>query len=187
MRRKNDDKKYSIKQAVIELIMEQGFHGASISKIAKEAGVSPATIYIYYENKDEMLRDIYQEYEERVYSNLLKDIDEDMEGKQLIETLIKAYYAYIKEHQKAFYFVEQFSSCPSLVDNCRETEGCLQIFSLFDSYKQKNLVVPVDNVIIYSMLFYPVKCIAMRYINQEREAESAIAELIELLQGALLI
>ena len=50
MRRKDDDKEKSIKEAVVKLILQEGFHGTSISKIAKLAGVSPATVYIYYEN-----------------------------------------------------------------------------------------------------------------------------------------
>jgi AcrR family transcriptional regulator len=58
MRRKDDEKQKNIKEAVIKLILKEGFHGTSISKIAKEAGVSPATVYIYYENKDMMLQDI---------------------------------------------------------------------------------------------------------------------------------
>ncbi|KUG05115.1 transcriptional regulator, tetr family [hydrocarbon metagenome] len=186
MRRKNEEKRENIKQAVIKLILDEGFHGASISKIAREAGVSPATVYIYYESKDEMLREIYQEYADQVYLYLLEQIDENMNGKQLIETIIKTYYSYIYEQDKVFYFVEQFSSCPSLVDKCRETEGCFQVFSLFDDFKEKNIIKKVDNVIIYSMLFYPVKCIATRYFNQEREAESALVELIELLQDTLL-
>ena len=64
MRKKDDEKQKRIKNAVMHLILEQGFAGTSISKIAREAGVSPATVYIYYENKEEMLKDIYIEYSE---------------------------------------------------------------------------------------------------------------------------
>ncbi len=46
MRKRDDEKEKSIKEAVIKLILEEGFHGTSISKIAKVAGVSPATVYI---------------------------------------------------------------------------------------------------------------------------------------------
>jgi AcrR family transcriptional regulator len=62
LRRKDDEKERCIKQAVIKVILDEGLQGASISKIAKLAGVSPATVYIYYENKESMLQDIYTEY-----------------------------------------------------------------------------------------------------------------------------
>jgi AcrR family transcriptional regulator len=78
MRQKDEEKKESIKQAVIKLILEQGFHGASIAKIAREAGVSPATVYIYYANKDDMLREIYEEYADQAYFYLLGIINSNM-------------------------------------------------------------------------------------------------------------
>lgn len=84
MRQKDEEKKESIKQAVIKLILEQGFHGASIAKIAREAGVSPATVYIYYANKDDMLREIYEEYADQAYFYLLGIINSNMSGKELI-------------------------------------------------------------------------------------------------------
>ena len=59
-------KRRRIKDAVIELMLEEGFHGTSISKIARKAEVSPATVYIYYESKEDMLQNIYLEYSEEV-------------------------------------------------------------------------------------------------------------------------
>ncbi len=186
MRKKDDEKKQNIKEAVIKLILEQGFHGASISKIAREAGVSPATVYIYYENKEDMLRDIYQEYGEQVYSYILNEIDREMSGRQLIETLIRSYYKFIKEHEEIFSFVEQYSSCPALVNNCQDIEGCSQIFNLLDDLKEHQVIKDVDNVIMFSLLFYPVKCITVKYFNQPDEAEAVLTELIGLIQETLL-
>ncbi len=75
MRRKDDEKERRIRHAVIELMLREGFNGTSIAKIARLAGVSPATVYIYYENKEEMLQDIYLEYSEEVFDYLLTGID----------------------------------------------------------------------------------------------------------------
>ena len=115
MRKKDDEKVRSIKEAVIKLILQEGFHGTSVSKIAKMAGVSPATVYIYFENKEDMLHDIYQEYSEEIYDYLLDSIKRDMEGRQQIEVLIRSYYNYILENKEIFSFVEQFSNWPTTV------------------------------------------------------------------------
>ncbi len=186
MRRKDEEKRENIKQAVMKLILEQGFHGASISKIAREANVSPATLYIYYQSKEEMLKDIYQEYADQIYAHLLENIHQDMKGAQFIETIIRRYYSYINEQAEVFYFVEQFAGCPSLADNCRETDGCVKIFARFDDMKEKGILRDIDNVIIYSLLFYPVKCISTRYMDNKKDAEAALKQLIHLLQGSLL-
>ena len=107
MRRKDDEKEQRIRHAVIELMLQEGFNGTSIAKIARLAGVSPATVYIYYENKEEMLQDIYLEYSEEVFDYLLKGIDRNMSSAQMIETLIRRYYRYMTLHPEAFCFVEQ--------------------------------------------------------------------------------
>ena len=51
MRHKDDSKREAISNAAIELITTIGFANTSMSKIAKAANVSPATIYVYFEKK----------------------------------------------------------------------------------------------------------------------------------------
>lgn len=189
MRKKDEEKKESIKQAVIKLILEEGFHGASIAKIAREAGVSPATVYIYYASKDDMLREIYQEYADQVYFYLLDKIDQNISENDLIDNMIRSFYDYIYKEQRVFYFVEQFSSCPSLSGNCRETEGCSRVFQLFDELKEKKILKDIDNVIIHSMLFNTVKCIHLRYgeNGEKDQVQAALEQLVELLSETLLL
>lgn len=114
MRKKDDKKQENIKNAVVKLILKEGFHGTSISKIAKEADVSPATVYIYYENKDEMLRKIYLEYSKNILNHLLNNISESMSGKELIESLVKNYYLYIRIIKKYFYLWNSSLAAPPL-------------------------------------------------------------------------
>ena len=60
------------------------------------AEVSPATVYIYFESKEEMLQDIYREYYDEVYSYVLRQVSPQMDGFQLIDSLIRAYYSYME-------------------------------------------------------------------------------------------
>jgi AcrR family transcriptional regulator len=48
---KSIDKRNTLIKATIELVNNNGFHATPMSKIAKKANVSPATIYLYFENK----------------------------------------------------------------------------------------------------------------------------------------
>ena len=172
MRQKDEEKKESIKQAVINLF-GTGFHGASIAKIAREAGVSPATVYIYYANKDDMLREIYEEYADQAYFYLLGIINSNMSGKELIDTMVRCFYDYINEEQ-GFSLCRAVFSCPSLAGNCRETRGCLEVFKLFDELKEKKILKDIDNVIVYSMLFNTVKCIHLRYGESGKGSTQAV-------------
>lgn len=187
MRKKDDEKEKSIKEAVIKLILREGFHGTSISKIAKLAGVSPATVYIYFENKEIMLQVIYSEYSEEIFNYLLGKVDRGMGGQQLIEILIRSYYDYIKDHKEIFSFVEQFSNCPSLASRCSGQKGIYSINSLIAEMKSKQIIKNYSNDNLLAILFYPVKAIAADNHKSENEKEALLREMIKIIQDALLI
>ncbi|MDF2594484.1 MAG: AcrR family transcriptional regulator [Clostridia bacterium] len=187
MRRKDDSKEQSIKEAVVKLILELGFHGTSISKIAKEAGVSPATVYIYYESKEAMLQDIYHEYSEEIFDYLLSKVYQDMDGRELIEILVRGYYTYIKEHGEIFYFVDQFSSCPALANQCAERASVHHLNALLEDLKRKKVLKNFQNDNVISILFYPVKSIATKQCLGEMERAERLKEMIMIIQDALLL
>lgn len=186
MRRKDDEKQKSIKEAVIKLILKEGFHGTSISKIAKEAGVSPATVYIYYENKEVMLQDIYREYSEDIFDYLLDKLNNCMSGQQLIEILIREYYFYIKENGEIFHFVDQFASCPALSNQCSARKGINILNDFLDEMKRKQVFRDFRNDNLRAILFYPIKSIAMNSCIEDDEKPELLDELIKIIQDALL-
>ncbi len=186
MRKRDDEKAKSIKEAVIKLILQEGFHGTSISKIAKEAGVSPATVYVYFDNKEIMLKDIYHEYSEEIFDYVLRKVHQGMAGKQLIEILVRSYYTYIQEHREIFNFVEQFSSCPSLASGCSEIKGVCNINSFIAGLKENNIIKDYRLENLTAIIFYPVKYIAFNNHKSEMEKEELLEEMIEIVQAALL-
>jgi AcrR family transcriptional regulator len=187
MRKKDDEKEKSIKEAVIKLILQEGFHGTSISKIAKMAGVSPATVYIYFENKEIMLQDIYSEYSEEIFDYLLDRVNRGMGGSQLIEILVRSYYDYIRENREIFSFVEQFSNCPSLSSGCSEIKGICNINNLIAEMKNSRIIKNYSNDNLLAIIFYPVKSIAADSRKSEAERADLLREMIQIIQDALLI
>ncbi len=187
MRRRDDDKERRIKEAVISLILQEGFHGASISKIAKIADVSPATVYVYFDNKEDMLQDIYSEYSEEIFDYLLAGVNREMGGRQLVEVLVRSYYNYIMEHREIFSFVEQFSNCPSLSKRCSGQKGVCHIYSLIGDMKMRRIVKEYDDDNLMAILFYPVKAIAVNSHRSEAERAALLQEMIRIIQDAILL
>ena len=66
MRQKDEAKREAITRSIVSLINEIGFVDISMSKIAKATGISPSTLYVYYENKEDMFRKIYLEVKRRM-------------------------------------------------------------------------------------------------------------------------
>ena len=78
MRHKDDNKREAIRNAAIELITTIGFADTSMSKIAKAANVSPATIYVYFENKEDLLNQIYLMVKREISEAMLAGYDDGL-------------------------------------------------------------------------------------------------------------
>jgi TetR/AcrR family fatty acid metabolism transcriptional regulator len=73
-KKKNSEKYYRIIQAATRIFARKGFYQAKISDIAKEAQVADGTIYIYFENKDDILISLFEEQMQRVLDNMIAQV-----------------------------------------------------------------------------------------------------------------
>jgi len=78
MRTRNTGKEDLVKEKAIELIVKEGFQGFSMNKLAKASGISVATLYIYYQDKDDLIRQLGVEIGRSFFEYALKDFDPDM-------------------------------------------------------------------------------------------------------------
>ena len=53
------EKKQRIILTMLELVVAQGVHATPMSQVAKEANVAVGTIYHYFNNKNEIIEEIY--------------------------------------------------------------------------------------------------------------------------------
>lgn len=61
MRKRTEEKRQAIVEAAYEVFIEAGFEQASMSEIATRAGGSKATLYGYFESKEEMFFEVMNE------------------------------------------------------------------------------------------------------------------------------
>jgi AcrR family transcriptional regulator len=60
-RRRKDERPGDIVAAALSVFAEKGFAGARIEEIARRAGVSKGTLYLYFETKEDMFRAVVRE------------------------------------------------------------------------------------------------------------------------------
>ena len=72
------DKRSKIVRAGLELIVEHGFQGATMSMIAARAGVAAGTSYLYFESKDVLIKELYREIEEKIRAFLQEGYSTEM-------------------------------------------------------------------------------------------------------------
>ncbi|GGE35233.1 TetR family transcriptional regulator [Pullulanibacillus camelliae] len=164
----------AIFQATVQLVNEIGFADTTISKIAKRAKVSVATIYIYYENKEDMLLKTYLKVKEAMSHIMFEGFDPAASIKERLDTVIRNYTRFIQSNKDYFLFLEQIMNSPLPHLWCLdETEAMFKpIYNLFEEGQKQQLLKPVDVSILIAYAIYPVA----RLIKQFLESSGSITE-----------
>jgi TetR/AcrR family fatty acid metabolism transcriptional regulator len=85
MKNKNGDKYYRIINAATKVFAKKGFFHAKVSDIAKEAQVADGTIYLYFDNKDDILISLFEEQMTVVLENMMAQLAQEEDVVRKIE------------------------------------------------------------------------------------------------------
>lgn len=178
MRIKDEHKQEAIIQATVKLVNEIGFVSSSVSKIAKEANVSPATLYIYYENKEDLLVSTYVEMKKKMSKELLKDFDSTKPLRDIFLTFWKNAFDFVKKNRDLYQYSEQFSNSPytDLVDHTeleKHFEPFLKVIK--EGIKQK-IIKDVPFEILGVFIFYPAMNLSNPKICKNMEFNNELIE-----------
>ncbi|HIJ95623.1 MAG TPA: TetR/AcrR family transcriptional regulator [Desulfuromonadales bacterium] len=159
------DKREEISRAALELIAENGFHGAPMAMIADKAGVGAGTIYRYFENKDVLITELYQDLEERMYPCIQEGYSTDKPIRERFIHLGTALLRYFIEYPLDFRYLEQFHNSPYGTDYRRDKilgdkEECHVFRDLFEEGIARQEMKNLPLVIMFSLAFGPILTVA---------------------------
>jgi TetR/AcrR family fatty acid metabolism transcriptional regulator len=98
-KRKNNDKYFSIIRAATKIFAKKGFYQAKISEIAREAGVADGTIYIYFQNKDDILICLFEEQMKDVLDNMVDQVSRLEDPAKKLERFALAHLKLIEQNK----------------------------------------------------------------------------------------
>ncbi len=93
----DESKLIAIKKKTMQVIVEQGISGASISEIARGSGVSVGYLYRFYKGKRELLEALFEERAQRNYDMLYKHMNENEKVTDLIIEYVHHLFANAQE------------------------------------------------------------------------------------------
>lgn len=182
MRVKDDEKINRIYQAAIKVVNTDGFQGSSMSKIAKEADVSAATIYLYFDNKDDMINKLYMHLKEGIGHSYFSSDIELTPSKGTFRSLWINHFQYITNNPEEFYFLENFSNCPLItrVEKEKTADYCPVFEKLFEESKKVGLIRNLHNDFLHGLLFAPINHLVKKQrINSNNLQNSELIEIFE--------
>jgi AcrR family transcriptional regulator len=84
-----------LRSAAIELIAEHGYEAMNLRMLANKVGVTPASFYRYFENKQQLLFLLIEEVTKRLISELAAIIDQIEDPEQQMRAFIAFHLRYI--------------------------------------------------------------------------------------------
>lgn len=162
MRFKDENKEYAIFDAAISLITANGFADTSMSKIAKTAGVSPATIYVYFENKEDMLNKTYAHVKKEMATVIARGLKPELSVAKAFKVIWENFYKYTVENAIKFAFTEQFANSP-IVDRISKEEGMsyfLPLFDWFERGRKEKIFKDIPTELFAAFAFAPIISLA---------------------------
>lgn len=158
MRTKDEEKQIALFEATVKTVNEVGFAAASVSKIAAAARVSPATLYVYYENKEDLLVSTYIEVKKGFSRAILEDFDDKLPIRDILRNVWRTMSVYISNHPEYFRFAEQFNNSPyqTLVNKEMVEKYFIPLIEVLQKGIEQKIIKDVQIDILAAFIFYPV-------------------------------
>lgn len=160
MRVKDAAKKTRILKAVRDLVNEVGFKATSMSKIAKAADVSPATIYLYFQNQESLFLENYILAKHVMADDLFGTVDlTALTVRDATERLWQGYVRFMRKNSDIYSYYTHFSASSyiSLVD-CRNIDPRFeQLHEVFQRGIDQGIFRPIHWTMYWAYLIGPIE------------------------------
>jgi len=97
---KDENKHQKILHAAIKIFSEKGFYNSRVSEIAKEANVADGTIYLYFENKDDILISLFEEEFGKIVQNMRAALEKEKDALQKIKRFAITHLSIVSKQQE---------------------------------------------------------------------------------------
>jgi TetR/AcrR family transcriptional repressor of multidrug resistance operon len=182
MRPKNLEKEAAIRTTALRIIAQEGLENLTMQKLAKEAGISPRTIYIKYKDKDDLLIKLFIDEVLGVYEQaVLENFSETMELEAGVKRVWLNAFHYFIRHKPAFVLMQYGKSSPLLNTAFQERdirEG--QFFAPIHRFLARQVSLGVIRDFPFevhrALLFAPLLDLVNEYFEHTERPQQIITE-----------
>ncbi|PST81745.1 TetR/AcrR family transcriptional regulator [Pedobacter yulinensis] len=130
MRKRDTCKEETVKAKAIEMLVADGFEGFSMNKLARACGISVATLYIYYRDKDHLIVSIGNEKFKEMSESILGNFDPELDFEAGMRIQWENRYRFMVDRPAVTRLLEQFRNSgyqqqvmPELAEAFKKTMG----------------------------------------------------------------
>jgi AcrR family transcriptional regulator len=146
------DKRAAILEAACALFAERGFYGTTVPEVAARAGVGAGTVYRYFESKEALVNELYQERKTELGRALLEGLDSGTAPRRQFRELWQRMSEFTRRHPDTVSFLELHHHAPYLDEASRRCEEEIRsaIVSFIEGLQRREVIkaVPPDLIMV---------------------------------------
>lgn len=167
MRTRDTGKEQLVKRKAIDLILKHGLEGFSMNKLARACGISVATLYIYYKDRDDLIIKIAMEEGQRMGKAMVKGFNPESSFENGLRVQWKNRYKYMIENKNIHTFFDQVRSSTyqqqflkSFMNDFKKTVG-----KFMDNVVKRGEINAMPVEVYWSVAFAPLYSL-IRFHNE---------------------
>lgn len=140
------------------MVVQEGFDRLSMHKLAKAAGISAGTIYIYFKDREDMLQQISVREEQRMFDASLESFDPEMDFETGMRTQWHNRARYFIQNPNRLLFMEQmrYSRFSEAVHQCNRSVFIQTMTRFVARAIDRRQLVPLPLEVFWSVAFAPL-------------------------------
>ncbi|MFH7011520.1 TetR/AcrR family transcriptional regulator [Flavobacterium sp. FlaQc-52] len=160
MRIRDIDKEKLVVARAIDQIVQDGFQGFSMNKLAKACNISVATLYIYYKDKDDLIQKIGATVAIDFFSSTIKDFSPEMSFEEglWIQWVNRAGFTMKYPKQVAFFEIIKHSPHGEIILNSTTKFSDFRMImkQFIDNSLQNNELIPMSFEVFWAIAYGPL-------------------------------
>ena len=158
VRIRDDQKERLLRRKAVMLFVKEGFDGLSMQKLARAARVSPATIYIYFKNREDLILQLSAELSKKMADATLDGFDPEMSFEEGMKIQWMNRARYCMKYPEEMHFIEQVRFSPFYEKSLQLTDKrFIEVMSKFGSNAvRRNELKELPFEVFWAIAFSPL-------------------------------
>ena len=117
-------KRDAILDAMLDIVVERGFHDAPMSLVAQRSGASTGVIYHYFASKEAIIQALYERINALKRDSILEGFSLEQDPRETFILGCLNVYSFYRKHKREMRFYEQYSHAgfPCITDTTKLDE-----------------------------------------------------------------
>ncbi|HET7896624.1 MAG TPA: TetR/AcrR family transcriptional regulator, partial [Flavisolibacter sp.] len=155
MRIKDETKVHSVYKATLKLVKDRGLAGITMGDISKAASIATGTLYIYFKNKDELIKALFTECRQHSAEQYFAGLDDEASFELRMKRLFDNIISYKMAHFEVSIFLEQSYHSPfGCSTDLRKKQKALDpLYALIAEGIAQRKIKEIDPELVATFLF----------------------------------